>query len=189
MPLASCFFSSIFDLYSDAMDFIDIVFTVILGWAAFKGIKNGLFVEIASLISFFIGIYIAVKFSYLVGGFIGDSKTAKVAAFVITLIAVVIAIHSLAKVFSKIASWVFLGWLNKLGGAVFAVVKTILLLGIVLSLFQKVNVDNALISKERQDKSLFYTPLLKTSEVLLPVLTDWFSDLKSTVNKDETFSG
>lgn len=168
------------------MDFIDIVFAVILGFAAFRGIKNGLFVEIASLVSFFIGIYIAVKFSYIVGGFIGDSKTAKVAAFVITLIAVVIAIHSLAKVFSKIASWVFLGWLNKLGGAVFAVLKTVLLLGIVLSLFQKVNVDNALISKETQEKSMFYTPVLKTSELLLPVLTEWFSDLKNSVDEDNS---
>jgi len=170
------------------MDFIDIVFAVILGFAAFRGIKNGLFVEIASLVSFFIGIYIAVKFSYIVGGFIGDSKTAKIAAFVITLIAVVIAIHSLAKVFSKIASWVFLGWLNKLGGAVFAVLKTVLLLGIVLSLFQKVNVDNALISKETQEKSIFYTPVLKTSELLLPVLTEWFSDLKNSVDEDNSKS-
>lgn len=170
------------------MDFIDIIFAVILGFAAFRGIRNGLFVEIASLVSFFIGIYIAVKFSYVVGSFIGDSKTAKVAAFVITLIAVVIAIHSLAKVFSKIASWVFLGWLNKLGGAVFAVLKTVLLLGIVLSLFQKVNVDNALISKETQEKSLFYTPILKTSELLLPVLTEWFSDLKGSVDKEDTKS-
>lgn len=162
------------------MGFIDIVFGVLLGWAAFKGIRNGLFVEIASLISFFIGIYIAVKFSYVVGGFIGDSKTAKVAAFIITLILVVVGIHLLAKVFSKIASSLFLGWLNKLGGAFFAVLKTTLLLGVVLSLFQKVNINNALISKETQENSLFFNPILKTSEFMLPVLTDWFKDLKKT---------
>jgi membrane protein required for colicin V production len=168
------------------MDIIDIVFAVLLGFSAFRGLRNGLFVELASLVSFFIGIYIAVKFSYLVGGIIGESKTAKVAAFVITLIIVVVAIHLLAKVFSKIADFVFLGWLNKLGGAVFAVLKTILLLGIVLSLFQKVNIDNALISKETQDKSLFFTPILKTSEIMLPVLTDWFNDLKSSVVEEDT---
>lgn len=167
------------------MDIIDIVFAVLLGLAAFKGIRNGLFVEIASLVSFFIGIYIAVKFSYLVGGFIGDSKTAKITAFIVTLIIVVVAIHLLAKVFSKIADFVFLGWLNKLGGAVFALLKTVLLLGIVLSLFQKLNIDNALISKETQEKSLFFNPFLKTSEIMLPVLTDWFNDLKSSVVEDE----
>jgi membrane protein required for colicin V production len=163
------------------MGFIDIVFAVLLGFAAFKGLRNGLFVELASLISFFVGIYIAVNFSYIVGSFIGDSKTAKVAAFIITLLIVVIAIHLLAKVFSKIADFVFLGWLNKLGGAFFAVLKTTLLLGIVLSLFQKVNINDALVSKETQENSVFFNPILKTSEFMLPVLTDWFKDLKEKV--------
>lgn len=170
---------------TEIMGFIDIVFAALLALAAYKGIKNGLFVEIASLVSFFIGIYIAVKFSYIVGVFIGESKSAKVAAFVITLILVVVAIHLLAKVFSGIASFVFLGWLNKLGGAFFAVLKTIILLGIVLGLFQKVNINDALISKETQENSIFFNPILKTSETLLPVLTDWFTDLKTKVSEHD----
>jgi membrane protein required for colicin V production len=163
------------------MGFIDIILAALLVLGLIRGLRNGLFVELASLVSFFIGIYIAVKFSYIVGGFIGESKTAKVAAFVITLIIVVVAIHLLAKVFSGIASFVFLGWLNKLGGAVFAVLKTTLLLGIVLSLFQKVNINDAVISKETQKNSLLFNPILKTSEMLLPVLTDWFKDLKEKI--------
>ncbi|WP_395052179.1 CvpA family protein [Flavobacterium sp.] len=172
------------------MGFIDIIFAALLVFALIRGLRNGLFVELASLVSFFIGIYIAVKFSYVVGNLLGDSissssKTAKVAAFVITLIVVVVAIHLLAKVFSKIASFVFLGWLDKLGGAVFAVLKTVLLLGIVLGLFQKVNINDVIISKETQNKSLLFNPILKTSEVMLPVLTDWFRDLKSkTIGKN-----
>lgn len=160
------------------MGLIDIVFAVLLGYAAFRGLRNGLFVELASLISFIVGIYIAVKFSYIVGGFIGESKTAKVAAFVITLLLVIVGIHLLAKVFSGIANFVFLGWLNTIAGALLAVLKTVLLLGIVLSLLQKVNFDNALISKETQNKSLFFNPILKTSEFILPFLTTWFNNLK-----------
>lgn len=166
------------------MSYIDIILGGLLIFGLIRGIKNGLFVELASLISFFIGIYIAIKFSYIVGGFIGDSKTAKVAAFVITLILVIVGIHLLAKVFSKIANFVFLGWLNRLGGAVFAVLKTALLLGIVLSLFQKVNIDNAIISKETQEESIFFNPIMKTSEILLPVLNDWFIDLREKVSSN-----
>jgi membrane protein required for colicin V production len=163
------------------MSLIDIVIATLLVFGLIRGLRNGLFVELASLVSFFIGIYIAVKFSYIVSAFIGESKSAKVTAFVITLVLVVIAIHLLAKVFSGIASFVFLGWLNKLGGAVFATLKTALLLGIVLSLFQKVNLNHTIISKETQEKSLFFNPLLKTSEVLLPVLKDWFVDLREKI--------
>lgn len=165
------------------MSYIDIILGSLLVFGLIRGVRNGLFVELASLISFFIGVYIAVKFSYLVGGFIGDSKSAKVFAFVITLIAVVVGIHLLAKLFSKIASFVFLGWLNRLGGAVFATLKTILFLGIILSLFQKVNIDDAIISKETQKNSIFFNPVMKTSEILLPVLTDWFTDLKEKVSE------
>lgn len=166
------------------MSYIDIILGGLLIFGLIRGIKNGLFVELASLISFFIGIYIAIKFSYIIGGFIGESKTAKVAAFIITLILVIVGIHLLAKVFSKIANFVFLGWLNRLGGAFFAVLKTALLLGIVLSLFQKVNIDNAIISKETQEESIFFNPIMKTSEILLPVLNDWFIDLKEKVSSN-----
>lgn len=164
------------------MDIIDIVLGIFLGYGIYKGIKNGLIVELASLISLFVGVYIAVKFSSVVGAALGDtistSKTGKVIAFVITFIASVVGIHYLAKLLTKIVSAVFLGWLNKLGGAVFGLLKTVLIVGIVLSLFQKVNINDALVSKETQEKSLFFNPILKTSEYFLPVVTKWFADLR-----------
>lgn len=163
------------------MTTLDIVLGIFLGFGVYRGLKNGLFVEVASLVSFIIGIYIAIKFSNFVAVSFGGnepSKTVKIVAFVLTLIAVIIAIHLLAKLLSGMANIIFLGWLNKLGGAFFGTIKTALFLGIVLSLFQKVNIDNALISKETQEKSIFFEPILKTSEFMLPVLTDWFKDLK-----------
>jgi membrane protein required for colicin V production len=163
------------------MGMIDIVLGVLLALGIFKGIKNGLIVEFASLISFFAGIYIAVKFSNVVGAFIGDSKTAKVFAFILTFILVVVGIFLLAKILSKVASALFLGILNRIGGAVFGVLKTALILGVILSLFQKINLNDALISKETQENSLFFNPILKTSEYMLPVLTEWFLTLKEKV--------
>ena len=163
------------------MSLLDIFLGVFLIFGLYKGLKNGLFVELASLVSFFVGIYVAIKFSCVMVSFFPASwspKTIKVASFLITLLLVVIAIHQLAKVFSGLASFAYLGWLNKLGGAFFSTIKTVLLLGILLSLVQKVNFNDALISKEKQTESLFFNPILQTSELLLPVLTTWFSDLK-----------
>ncbi|UOK43063.1 MULTISPECIES: CvpA family protein [Flavobacterium] len=170
------------------MGFIDIVLAAFLVFGLIKGIRNGLFVEIASLISLFIGIYVAIKFSYAVRSAVGSvvswsPKTIQVTAFILTLIAVVVAIHLLAKALSGVASMAFMGWLNNLGGGLFATIKTILLLGVVLCLFQKVNINNMMVSKETQDESLLFNPILKTSEFLLPVLTDWFSNLKESTLK------
>jgi membrane protein required for colicin V production len=163
------------------MGIIDIVLGVLIAYGIFKGIRNGLIVELASLVSFFVGIYIAVKFSNIVGVFIGDSKTAKIFAFILTFILVVVGIFLLAKIVSKVASALFLGIINRIGGAIFGGLKTALILGVILSLFQKINLNDALVSKETQENSVFFSPILKTSEYMLPVLTEWFVGLKKNV--------
>ena len=139
---------------------MDIVIGILLIIGLYQGIKNGLFVEIASIISFILGIFLAIKFSYLVKGFLEglvswNPQTIQITSFVLTLILVVIGVHFLAKIFTKIADFAFLGWANKLAGGLFSVLKTALLIGIVLDLVQKINVDNQLISKEKQEKSVF----------------------------------
>jgi membrane protein required for colicin V production len=171
------------------MGFIDIVLVAFLVFGLIKGLRNGLFIELASLISLFVGIYVAIKFSYLVRSAVGSvvswsPKTVQVTAFILTLIIVIVAIHLLAKALTGVADFAFLGWMNTLGGGLFAVIKTTLLLGVVLSLFQKVNINNMLVTKETREKSLLFNPILKTSEILLPVLTDWFHDLKESSLKE-----
>jgi membrane protein required for colicin V production len=171
------------------MAFIDIVIAVVLVFAAYKGIRNGLFVELASVISFFIGVYLAVKFSYIVANMLSgmvawNPGTIKITAFVLTLILVIVGVHLLAKIFSGIASFVFLGWLNTLGGAVFGVLKSVLLLGILLGLLQKININNFLVTKETQDTSIFFNPILKTSSTLLPMVTTWFEAVTKELKSD-----
>jgi membrane protein required for colicin V production len=162
---------------------MDIAIGILLIIGLYQGIKNGLFVEIASIISFILGVFIAIKFSYLVKGFLEgfvswNPQTVQITSFVITLILVVIGVHLLAKIFTKIASFAFLGWINKLAGGVFSVIKTALLLGIVLNLVQKINVDNQLISEEKQDNSIFYRPILDTTAFMMPMVNEWIEDVK-----------
>lgn len=172
------------------MAFIDIVLGALLVFGFYKGLKNGLFVELASLIAFFIGIFVAIKFSYVVRGVIEKNvswspKTIQILAFILTLLLVIIAIHLLAKVFTGIASFAFLGWANTLAGGFFATIKTALLIGIVLSLFQKANINDMIVSKETQEDSLLFNPCIKISETLLPTLKDLFSSLKEKTTDDK----
>ena len=72
------------------MGLIDIVLGALLVFGFYKGFKNGLFVELASLVAFFVGIFVAIKFSYIVAGVFEKNvswspKTIQVASFVITL--------------------------------------------------------------------------------------------------------
>lgn len=162
---------------------MDIVIGILLAIGLYQGIKNGLFVEIASIISFILGVFLAIKFSYLVNGFLENfvswnPQTIQITSFVLALILVVIGVHFLAKIFTKIVDFAFLGWANKLVGGIFSALKTALLIGIVLNLVQKINVDNQLISKEKQDKSIFYRPILDTTSFIMPMVTSWIDDVK-----------
>ena len=76
------------------MSFIDIIFAVLLSFAVYKGLKNGLFVEVASFFALIAGIYLAIKFSHLMGAILGDTfaswnpKYVEITAFVITFLIV-----------------------------------------------------------------------------------------------------
>ncbi|HRZ32984.1 MAG TPA: CvpA family protein, partial [Flavobacterium sp.] len=71
--------------------------------------------------------------------------------------------------------------------------KTALLIGIFLNLVQKINSENQFISKEKQEKSIFYKPILTTTAFLMPMITNWIDDVKksyeeTTSNVDDTTS-
>ena len=165
------------------MSFIDIAFTALLGYALYTGLKNGLFVEIASFGSLIIGIFVAIKFSHLVRLALEDiikinPKYIEIVAFAITFLLVVVGIYFLAKIFTSIASFAFLGWLNKLGGAVFSLLKTILMLSVVITLFQKININHMLVKEETLNNSVFYHPIQAVSKFMYPTLEKWYEEFK-----------
>ena len=146
------------------MGFLDIILCALLVFAFYKGVINGLFVELASLISLLLGIYFAIKFSFIMKeilmGFVKwNPNTIQIVAFALTFIVVVIGIHLLGKFLTGIANFAFLGWLNKLGGGFFRVLKTVLIVSIVFSVFEKINYNNFLAKKETLDNSIFFNPI------------------------------
>ena len=165
------------------MSFLDIVLGIILVLSLFKGIKNGLFVELASLISLILGIYVAIKFSFLARVMLSEfvhwnPKTIQIVAFIITFLLVVIGISIMAKVLTSVADFAQLGVINKLGGGFFRLLKTILIVSIFLNLFEKINFNNTFAKKETLDKSIFYRPIQKTAGFIYPSIEKWYEDLK-----------
>ena len=165
------------------MGFLDIILGVLLAFAFYKGIRNGLFIELASLVSLLAGIYFAVKFSsfmrdILVGFVKWNPNTIQVVAFILTFIAVVVVVTLLGKLLTGVADFAFLGWLNTIGGGFFRVLKTILIISIVFAVFEKINYKHYLAKKETLDNSLFYNPIQKIAGYMYPSLKEWYSSLK-----------
>lgn len=170
------------------MGFLDIVFTALLGYALYSGLKNGLFVEIASFGSLIVGIFVAIKFSHLVRFALEDTikvnpKYIEIIAFAITFLLVVVGIYLLAKFFTSITNFASLGWLNKLGGAVFSILKTILMLSVLISLFQKININHMLVKEETLNNSVFYNPIQEVSKFMYPSLEKWYEEFKENAKE------
>jgi membrane protein required for colicin V production len=165
------------------MSFLDIILGCALVYGLYKGILNGLFVEIASLISLILGIYIAIQFSIITADIISslvnwNPKTIQAVAFLLTFVLVVVGIALAAKFLTKIASFAYLGWINKAGGGGIRLLKTVLILGVFLNLFEKINFNHFFAKKETLDHSLFYRPIQKTADFVFPAIQKQYNDLR-----------
>ncbi|WP_310554649.1 CvpA family protein [Flavobacterium sp.] len=172
------------------MSFLDIVLGALLVYAFYKGVKNGLFVELASLVSLVVGIFVAIKFSYLMKNVLENNVTwnpkyIEITSFALTFLAVIFTIHLLAKFFTGVADFAYLGWLNKLGGATFSVLKTVLMLSIVFNIFQKINVNNFIVKQETLNSSMFYNPIHAAARFVYPTLEDWYAEFKVKTQSDK----
>ena len=64
--------NSIFVLKVRSMGFLDIILAMLLVYGLYKGLRNGFFVEIASLVALIAGLFGAIHFSYIVGEYIAS---------------------------------------------------------------------------------------------------------------------
>ena len=165
------------------MSFLDMILGALLAFGLYKGIKNGLFVEVASFVSLVLGIYIAIKFSSFMKEIImkhvsWNPNTIQATAFILTFILVVIGVYFLAKILTGIADFAFLGWANKLGGGFFRVLKIILIMSIFIALFEKINFNETFAKKETLDQSIFYNPIKKVAAFVFPSIEKWYDTFK-----------
>lgn len=112
---------------------IDIIFFGFMALAVIKGFQKGLIIALFSIIAFIAGIAAALKLSALVSVWLSQSTNINVKwipfiAFILIFFIVVFIIKWSAKLIEKAVEFVFLGWINKIGGVLlFAVLYTLIL--------------------------------------------------------------
>ena len=104
------------------MNWLDIVIIVLVAVPTLIGLKAGIIKAVLSLVGVIAGVILAGQFHGLLAEqltFISQENVANVVAFAIILIGVMIIASIIAAVLKWIVSAVMLGWVNRLGGAVF----------------------------------------------------------------------
>lgn len=146
------------------MGVLDVIIGLLLLYGLIKGVRNGLLVELASLIALIAGLYGAIHFSYIAGEYLSKNmdwseSALKTTAFILTFVIIMILINLVAKLLTKIADLAMLGLLNKLVGGIFGILKIAVILGAFLIFFDKGNNQLGLLKQESIEESKLYAPI------------------------------
>ncbi len=118
------------------MSWLDIVLLVVIAIATFLGFRTGIIKAVLSLAGVIVGVILAGRYYVSLSEqltFITHAGAAKIVAFAIILIVVMIIAGVAASLLKWAASIVMLGWVNHLGGALFGFVLGAILCGAFLA--------------------------------------------------------
>ena len=159
------------------MNILDIILLICFVPAIIQGLRKGFIAQAVSIISIIVGIWASARFANIVTAWIGQYITAseqvlKLVAFALILIVVFLVLAALGKMLEGVFRLVMLGWLNKLLGVVFALLKTVLIVGLLIIAFTSVNDTFKFVQESVLNESVLYPPLKKLAFEVFPYLKE-----------------
>ncbi|MTG97922.1 MULTISPECIES: CvpA family protein [Myroides] len=161
---------------------LDIITGIVLVYGIYIGLKKGLFVSVAAFLSILIGIIGALKFSNVVKELLftklgWDTSFLPIISFILTFFLSILLVKFVANMLTKVFETVYLGFVNRLFGALFQILVVILVGSVFLSLFDEVNNIFKLVETETLQQSYSYKTYLVLSEDILPSLYNMVKSL------------
>lgn len=162
------------------MNILDVIILICLIPALVQGLRKGFISQAISIVSVVVGIWSSARFANIVTAWVSQYITAseqilKVVAFALILVVVFIALGLLGRLLEKILDFAFLGWVNKLLGVVFSLLKTFLILGLVIVAFNSLNSTFGLVKPEIIADSVLYEPLKSVADTIFPYIKNMLS--------------
>ena len=155
------------------MNWLDLVFLLILIYALFKGFKSGLILELFTLLAILVGLYVAIHFSdYTVQKINDDFEIEKLylepLAFIITFLVIGAGIYFLGKVLEKMIKTTGLSPLNRIAGMAFGLLKMVYILSAILIFLESLEERGQITNTAWRDESKFYTPIVTIGKSTIP---------------------
>jgi len=156
------------------MNWLDIAIVLIVAFFAVTAFSAGLIRELVTLVSAVVGVVVAGLFhddlarDVLV--FIDDKDTANIVGFLVLLGAIYLAGQLIAIMLKQVAAILLLGWADRLGGALFGLLKGLVMVEVLLIAF--VTFDVGL--RDAIQGSGLASVFLDAASVLLIILPDEF---------------
>jgi membrane protein required for colicin V production len=131
--------------------------------------------EVASLAALILGIWGAIKFSDFTADklyvyFDLTGKYVGIISFMITFGIIVVVIHFIGVLLDKLLEAVALGFVNRLLGMIFGLIKSVLILSVIFVILNAINASRPFLPKERIEKSMLYNPISDIAPAIFPII-------------------
>lgn len=166
------------------MNIIDVVVAVVFVYAAWKGWRRGFILQVFSLVSMFIGVWLAAQYGTTVGEVLRvDERFRFVAGFLVVMLAALLLVSVAGRMVRRVFRFAGFGTPDSMLGAAVAVVKYMLLLSVGLSMFDTVNADYRLLERGVVESSRTYRPVMELSDKVFPSL-EWVKEQLDEYKKE-----
>ena len=157
------------------MNVIDIIILVCCIPALFHGFSKGFVSQAISLIALVVGVWLSFKFSVPFGDWLKSfadlpGTVLHIIAFALILTIVMLVLTLIGKAIEKVVKLAMLGWLNKLLGIVFALLKAVLIIGLVIIIFDAIYNLIPFVSSDTLNESVLYNPIKSIANTVFPFL-------------------
>jgi len=157
------------------MNWIDATIVIILILSMVMGFINGFVKEVASLAALILGIWGAIKFSSFTAAKLYDyfdmsGQYVGLIAFIITFGIIVVIIHFIGIVADKIVTAASLGFVNRLLGIAFGLLKSVLIMSVFFVVLNVINDKRPFLPEDKIEGSIFFNPISDIAPVLFPII-------------------
>ncbi len=136
------------------MNLLDYVLIVILGYCLVRGVFRGLVKELSSIVGVLGGFYAAYtyypKIAHYLASWIANPAYLKIVSFLIIFVTVFVVVSLVGTVLKYLMNIAFLGWTDRICGAVFGGLKATLIAVVLILVLTTFLPQNAKVIKDSQ---------------------------------------
>ena len=157
------------------MAILDIILLLCFIPAIVTGISKGFVKQVIDLVAILAAAWAAFHFSKMMGEWLGqyltlDPSILNVVSFVLVAIVVALLLHLVGTLLTKTLQTLSLGFVNRLLGLVFGVLKVALILGLLILLFETLNSSLGIVKPEATANAVVYNALKDAANAIFPIL-------------------
>lgn len=175
------------------MNIIDAIIIIFIIFALVRGIYKGFIMEFATLVALLLGIIGAILFSGIVenwlSGFL-STRFISVVSFIILFVGIALAVNLTAKIIDHFVKAIALGWLNRIAGGVFAVLKFMFFISIIILTLDFFGLGTKILPNEKRENSFLFTPVERFAPAVLDLFKldyEFMMREKDGKNEDDKF--